>query len=118
MNRLMIAPAVLALSLAGLAATSATADAATGSAVTPLVNTSTITFDNSPTESVLCNFNASGLVAHPADIFQVHNKCSVRMFLHQNADGSGHALCIRPNSTATIAATYRQYKITENSSPC
>jgi hypothetical protein len=46
------------------------------------------------------------------------NNCSVRVWLHQNPDGSGRALCIRPHSVAKIQRVYRQVQITNNTKSC
>jgi hypothetical protein len=82
------------------------------------VNTSEIIFNNpSFTEQpVACVFGTTGSVQHPAEIIRVINNCSVRMWLHQYADGSGRALCI--DRTAVINNTYRQWQVTSNTAPC
>jgi len=67
---------------------------------------------------VACAFSTTGSVQHPAEIIRVVNNCSVRMWLHQYANGSGRALCINPGTTAEINRTYRQWQVTSNQSNC
>jgi len=84
------------------------------------VNTSEIVFNNpSFTEQpVACVFGTTGSVQHPTEIIRVINNCSVRMWLHQNADGSGAARCISPRSSRAINGTYRQWQVTSNAAGC
>lgn len=70
--------------------------------------------------SYACHGGATHVVPEViADIeLSGHNNCSVRVWLHQNTDGSGRALCIRPNSVATIRHVYRKVQITNNTKSC
>jgi len=84
------------------------------------VNTSYLYFNTNPAtqQSVLCQFGTSGSVLHPSELYKVRNNCSVRMWLHQNADGSGYALCINKTSTANINRIYRQWLVSSNTAAC
>jgi len=49
----------------------------------------------------------------------VQNNCTVRVWLHQNSNGSGYALCIGQGTrTGTLHRDYRQFLISTNTSPC
>jgi hypothetical protein len=84
------------------------------------VNTSYLYFNTNPptSQSVLCQFGTTGNVLHPSELYKVRNNCSVRMWLHQYADGSGYALCINHDSTALINRIYRQWQVTSNPANC
>ena len=84
------------------------------------VNTSYLYYNTNPgtSQSVLCQYNSTGNVIHPYELYKVRNNCSVRMWLHANADGSGRALCINKNSTALINRVYKQWQVTDNTASC
>jgi len=69
---------------------------------------------------VACNGGATHTVSAGAALEELsgRNNCSVRVWLHQNPDGSGRALCIRPHSLATLKRAYRQIQITHNTATC
>jgi hypothetical protein len=53
----------------------------------------------------------------------VTNTCNVRIWLHENPDGSGNAYCISPNTTVGIypgqvGPFYEQFQISGNQAPC
>lgn len=65
-----------------------------------------------------CHGGATHIIPAFLDLLSGHNNCSVRVWLHQNPDGSGRALCIRPHSVAQIRRMYRQVQITNNTKSC
>jgi hypothetical protein len=49
----------------------------------------------------------------------VHDECSVRVWLHQNSNGSGYGFCISPGANVSVPAkTYHQLQITVNTAAC
>ena len=46
------------------------------------------------------------------------NPCSTRLWLHQNGDGSGNALCISPGTQANVSGHWRQFYLSTNKSKC
>ena len=49
----------------------------------------------------------------------IHDECSVRVWLHQNSNGSGYGFCISPGANVSVPArTYHQLQITVNTAAC
>lgn len=52
------------------------------------------------------------------NISAAQNECTVRVWLHEDNDGKGYALCIRQGSTAIIKRPYAQFQVTTVKTPC
>lgn len=46
------------------------------------------------------------------------SECSVRVWLHQNVNGTGYTECFSPHQTKAINRTYRNLQVTHNHSAC
>jgi hypothetical protein len=133
-SRLITAAAVLGLaaSTLGLAGTASAAEAAPAAASAPALagrpnildtNYATVNWNSEPptSTSYACNGGAdyqlpAGL---PGTIFSVWDNCSVRVWLHQNSNGSGYGFCISPHKTFAVPfLVYRQLQITVNTAAC
>lgn len=111
-------PAIAACIVAAGMVTALSTVASASTDVVPDVHISNITYHNNPTQNVPCHFSTTGPIENPTDISQVHNNCSVRIWLHVHPGQSSPALCIRPNSVATIGATYREWFVSDNPNSC
>ena len=68
-----------------------------------------------------CNGGATHVLKGtlPNTIFKVTNNCSVRVWLHRNANGSGYGQCISPHMSAFPSEpVYDQLQITRNTAKC
>jgi hypothetical protein len=73
------------------------------------------------TWSVVCNAGTTHQIPLPvmANNQGSLNQCEDRVWLHQNPDGSGYALCINPGSaTGPFHRTYQQLLISNNTANC
>jgi hypothetical protein len=105
--------------LVGLPTASASAAAGSaGSAVAPRVNTSYIFFNTGDSQSLTCQGNTVGLIEYPYNISYVENECSVRIWLHQYADGNGKAFCVSEDGDIRIPGVYRQFMVSTNPNAC
>jgi|HubBroStandDraft_3_1064219.scaffolds.fasta_scaffold445139_1 hypothetical protein len=85
------------------------------------VNTSYINYYTIPPsdQPIYCVYNTGYSIDHPTNILDVYNKCSVRIFLHEDANGSGYNVCINPGQDKPIGRTvYRQLQVTANHNNC
>lgn len=125
MKRILLA-AVLVLGVIGFGAGVASAGAASAASARPAVALSC-------PANTLCVYNQAGVNTegwgcspltdtHPAKpIWTVNNRCSVRVWFHQNANNSGWAICFPPNTELSPLPQYRNpgnIQITTNHSTC
>jgi hypothetical protein len=52
------------------------------------------------------------------NISGAENECSVRVWLHEDNNGGGYALCIRQGSNAVIKRPYAQFQVTTVKTLC
>jgi hypothetical protein len=87
------------------------------------VNTSYINFNDMPPshENVACNYGTTKAITmtQSGAILNVQNNCSVRLWLHQYADGSGKGFCITHNTDPGVpVGPWRQIQVTSNTAAC
>jgi hypothetical protein len=64
-----------------------------------------------------CHYGTSGTVGSAPEL-SLKNNCSVRMWLHENENGTGMALCVRANSRAVLRRHYAQWQVSSNPASC
>jgi hypothetical protein len=85
------------------------------------VSTSYVNFYTDPAshEPIYCVANTGYSIDQPANILDVYNKCDVRIFLHEDANGSGYNVCINPGQDLPVyRKVYRQLQVTNNHNRC
>jgi hypothetical protein len=75
----------------------------------------TLNFATGDSEVFSCNAESMNGFEN---ITGAENECTVRVWLHEDNNGGGYALCIRQNSTAVIKKPYRQFQVTTNKTTC
>ena len=128
-GRLITAAAALGLAAGtlGLAGTASAAEAAPAAAGGPALAARTnyaivgwisqpLTYTGYP-----CNGGADYQLIQLSipSVAGVNNECSVRVWLHQNSNGSGYGLCISPHANVSVPRlVYRQLQVTVNTAAC
>jgi hypothetical protein len=112
------------LGLAGTASAAAAAPAVAGSpALTARTNYAVVSWYSEPPSATGYPCNGGADYQLPGSltpiIAGVHDECSVRVWLHQNSNGSGYGFCISPGADVSVPGrTYHQLQITVNTAAC
>jgi hypothetical protein len=128
-SRLITAAAALGLAagtlgLAGTASAAETAPAAaSGPALAARTNYAIVKWNSEPPSATAypCNGGADYQLIQTSipSVLGVINECSVRVWLHQNSNGSGYGFCISPHANVGVPArVYRQLQVTVNTAAC
>jgi hypothetical protein len=133
-SRLVTAAAAVGLAAGtlGLASVPSAAEAAPTAASAPALagrpnildtNYATVNWNSEPPRSTsyACNGGADYHLPSslPGVIFSVWDNCNVRVWLHENSNGSGYGFCISPHRTFDVPfLVYRQLQVTVNTAAC
>jgi hypothetical protein len=103
----MAAASVLACGISTVAIFTGSAQAATGFVV--YIDGGSVTYPCTPAATYYVGFNEG---------WDARNNCSVRVWMHQNANNTGESECWGPGVYKGISAPMRNVQVTTNKSAC
>ena len=122
-----VAGAGLAASTLGLIGAASAAEAASAAARVPAqtarTNYAVVSWYAEPPSATGYPCNGGADYQLPGGITPiiagVHDECSVRVWLHQNSNGSGYGFCVSPGANVSVPGrAYHQLQITVNTAAC